>query len=344
MWLLRVTQISSTRRITDWSRLGSCTAASRARSGEAEPVTTKEVLITAQDKYKHLGKRRIPSGKQRTSSSTTARRRSQSSRRRDAKGQEAQRKRSQAVKQDNACRSGTRRYLAQPGPGLCLHSTEHLTPSLAGSDKSQALRRAVQDTAAPTEMVSTFLNDPRPARPPPFPGRRRAGPDQLARTFSKRAEVCLPVDDPQGFVDGHAPAALLRLPVPLVFGVHVLLREVTAREVKVRRVQGDEFGEQHVLHLQCTERNTGDSGGGSPWLFVLLQRYQCQALGCAGVLAEAGPTLLNSSVSHAPALPRGRCPPLPAPCPPPAGRGSGWALPTAERSEPSGTALHSLNP
>lgn len=41
------------------------------------------------------------------------------------------------MKQDNACRSGTRRYLAQPGPGLCLHSTEHLTPSLAGSDNRQ---------------------------------------------------------------------------------------------------------------------------------------------------------------------------------------------------------------
>lgn len=65
----------------------------------------------------------------------------------------------------------------------------------------------------------------------------------------------------------------------------------------------------------------------SPWLFVLLQHYQCQALGCTGLLA--GPTLLNSRVSHAPALPGGCCPPLPAPCPSPAGRGSSWALLTA---------------
>lgn len=37
------------------------------------------------------------------------------------------------------------------------------------------------------------------------------------------AELCLPVDDAQRFVDGHTPTALLGLPVPLVFGIHILL-------------------------------------------------------------------------------------------------------------------------
>lgn len=58
-----------------------------------------------------------------------------------------------------------------------------------------------------------------------------------------------PVEQADGLVDGHPPAALFGLAVPLVPRVHVLLGEVAAQEVKVGRVDGDEPRVQHVLHL-----------------------------------------------------------------------------------------------
>ena len=124
-WVLRVTRTSSTHRITDWLRLESCTAISHVRSGKAEPITTKQVLITAQYKYKHLGKRRILSGRLCTSSSTTARTRSQSSCRRDAKGQEVQ------EEKEPGCEAGQR-----------LRLRNAAVPGTAGSQPLPALHRA----------------------------------------------------------------------------------------------------------------------------------------------------------------------------------------------------------
>lgn len=64
-----------------------------------------------------------------------------------------------------------------------------------------------------------------------------------------------PVEQPDGLVDGHPPAALFGLAVPLVPRVHVLLGEVAAQEVEVGRVDGDEPRVQHVLHLHTGARH-----------------------------------------------------------------------------------------
>ncbi len=46
----------------------------------------------------------------------------------------------------------------------------------------------------------------------------------------------VPVDQADGFVNGHTPAALFRLAVAFVASVHVLLGEITAQEIKMSRV------------------------------------------------------------------------------------------------------------
>ena len=64
--------------------------------------------------------------------------------------------------------------------------------------------------------------------------------------------------DADGLVAGHAATALLGQPVPLVLQVHVALGEVAPREVKVARVDRDQLGVQHVLHLRKpTDRRIG---------------------------------------------------------------------------------------
>lgn len=226
MWPVRVTQMSSTHRIPDRLRLESCMAIWHARSGEAEPTTTKQVLIMA--KYKctkvHPGKRRIPPGKQCTSSATTARTRSQGSCRRDAKGQEAQ------EEKEPCCEAGRRLWLrsvAVPGTARSrpLPTQHRARDALLGQFRQERVPPPPASPAGHSCPHRGGFN---------FPQKPACSKATPSRTKERERRFCLPVDDPQGFVDGHSPAALLRLPVPLVFGVHVLLREVTAREVKVR--------------------------------------------------------------------------------------------------------------
>jgi hypothetical protein len=50
-------------------------------------------------------------------------------------------------------------------------------------------------------------------------------------------------------MNGHSPAALFGKAVSLVLQVHVALREVASHEIKVARVDGDQLGVHHVLHL-----------------------------------------------------------------------------------------------
>lgn len=58
---------------------------------------------------------------------------------------------------------------------------------------------------------------------------------------------------PDGLVNGHPSTAFFGLAVSLVTCVHVFLREVTAQEVKVGRINSDQPRVQHVLYLQMED-------------------------------------------------------------------------------------------